>query len=59
MNRPIEASNKVTLDQEAAENLKVTRNDFMNAIDGDIKPAFGVGAEDFEFYIRYCCGVTN
>jgi len=52
MNRPIKASNKVTLDQEAAENLKVTRNDFMNALDGDIKPAFGVSAEDFELYIR-------
>ena len=52
MNRPIKATNKVTLDQEAAENLKVTRNDFMNALDGDIKPAFGVSAEDFELYIR-------
>ena len=52
MNRPIKATNKVTLDQEAAENLKVTRNDFMNALDGDIKLAFGVSAEDFELYIR-------
>jgi vesicle-fusing ATPase len=52
MNRPIKASNKVTLDQEAAENLKVTRTDFMNALQSDIKPAFGVSAEDFELYIR-------
>ena len=52
MNRPIKASNKVQLDQDAAEKLKITRNDFMNALASDIKPAFGVSAEDFEMYIR-------
>jgi len=52
MNRPIKASNKVQLDQDAAEKLKITRNDFMNALATDIKPAFGVSAEDFEMYIR-------
>lgn len=58
MNRPIKANNKVTIDQEAAENLKVTRQDFMTAFeDGDIKPVFGVAAEDFELYIRN--GIIN
>jgi vesicle-fusing ATPase len=52
MNRPIKASNKVTLDADAAEKLRVTRDDFMNALANDVKPAFGVSAEDFELYIR-------
>jgi vesicle-fusing ATPase len=52
MNRPIKASNKVMLDQEAAENLKITRMDFMQALANDCKAAFGVSAEDFEMYIR-------
>jgi vesicle-fusing ATPase len=52
MNRPIKASNKVILEQDAADKLKVTRNDFMNALANDIKPAFGVSAEDFEAYMR-------
>lgn len=53
MNRPIKANAKVTIDQEACENLMVTRQDFMTAYeDGDIKPVFGVSSEDFETYIR-------
>lgn len=57
MNRPIKASSKVILDSNAAENLKVTRSDFMNALANDIKAAFGVSAEDFEVYIRN--GIVN
>ena len=57
MNRPIKASSKVVLDSNAAENLKVTRDDFMNALANDIKAAFGVSAEDFEVYIRN--GIVN
>ena len=41
-NRVAEA---VTLVANAAENLKVTRDDFMNALASDIKPAFGVSAK--------------
>ena len=52
MNRPIKASNKVTLDPDAFEKLKVSRDDFMHALANDIKPSFGVSAEDFELYIR-------
>lgn len=57
MNRPIKATNKVVLDSDAAEKLKITRTDFMNALANDIKPAFGVSAEDFELYIRN--GIVN
>lgn len=57
MNRPIKASSKVVLDSNAAENLKVTRSDFMNALANDIKAAFGVSAEDFEVFIRN--GIVN
>lgn len=52
MNRPIKASNKVQLDHDAVEKLKISRSDFMNALANDIKPAFGISAEDFELYIR-------
>lgn len=52
MNRPIKASSKVQVDLDAIEKLKVTRDDFMYALANDVKPAFGVSAEDFEAYIR-------
>ena len=52
MNRPIKASSKVQLDSDAVDKLKINRDDFMNALANDIKPKFGVSAEDFELYIR-------
>ena len=52
MNRPIKASNKVQLDQDAVEKFKVNRADFVHALTNDVKPAFGVSAEDLELYIR-------
>jgi vesicle-fusing ATPase len=57
MNRPIKAASKVTIDQDAAEKLQITRDDFMHALANDVKPAFGVSAEDFELYIRN--GIIN
>ncbi|XP_066599259.1 vesicle-fusing ATPase 1-like [Prorops nasuta] len=45
MNRLIKASNKVEVDPAAMEKLMVSRNDFLNALDNDIKPAFGLSAE--------------
>ena len=45
MNRPIKASNKVTLDTNAVDYLKVTHDDFMNALASDFEPAFGVSAK--------------
>lgn len=38
MNRLIKASNKVEVDTKAVEKLKVTRADFLHALEHDIKP---------------------
>ncbi|KAK3593526.1 hypothetical protein CHS0354_037052 [Potamilus streckersoni] len=51
MNRLIKASNKVEVDPDAGEKLKVCRADFMHALEHDIKPAFGSSKEEFEKYV--------
>lgn len=38
MNRLIKATNKVEVDPNAVEKLKVTRADFLHALEHDIKP---------------------
>ncbi|KAM7346865.1 comatose [Cochliomyia hominivorax] len=48
MNRLIKADAKVTVDPEAMEKLKVTRADFLHALENDIKPAFGTAMEILE-----------
>ncbi|XP_065366062.1 vesicle-fusing ATPase 1 [Calliphora vicina] len=48
MNRLIKADSKVSVDPEAMEKLKVTRADFMHALENDIKPAFGTAMEILE-----------
>ncbi|KAI8127984.1 vesicle-fusing ATPase 1 [Lucilia cuprina] len=48
MNRLIKADAKVTVDPEAMEKLKVTRSDFLHALENDIKPAFGTAMEILE-----------
>lgn len=45
MNRLIKAASKVEVDPEAMEKLLVNRNDFMYALENDIKPAFGAAGE--------------
>lgn len=45
MNRLIKAASKVEVDPEAMEKLLVNRNDFIHALENDIKPAFGAAAE--------------
>ncbi|EDX13021.1 GD20473 [Drosophila simulans] len=45
MNRLIKADSKVHVDPEAMEKLRVTRADFLHALDNDIKPAFGAAQE--------------
>lgn len=45
MNRLIKAASKVEVDPEAMEKLLVNRNDFIHALEFDIKPAFGAAAE--------------
>lgn len=51
MNKLVKAEGKVLIDPNAVENLTVNRNDFELALLGDIKPAFGANAEDFENYV--------
>lgn len=45
MNRLIKASSKVEVDPQAIEKLLVCRDDFLNALENDIKPAFGAADE--------------
>ncbi|XP_072105090.1 vesicle-fusing ATPase isoform X2 [Mobula birostris] len=51
MNRHIKAASKVEVDMEKAERLQVTRGDFFNSLENDIKPAFGINQEDYDSYI--------
>lgn len=46
MNRLIKAASKVEIDPEATEKLCVNRQDFLHALENDIKPAFGTNMED-------------
>jgi len=57
MNRLVKAASKVQVDPEAIEKLKIVRDDFMYALEHDIKPAFGHAAEQIEQYLRY--GIIN
>lgn len=41
MNKLVKATSKVELDPQAFEKLLVTRQDFLHALENDIKPAFG------------------
>ncbi|NXS95229.1 NSF ATPase, partial [Jacana jacana] len=43
--------NKVEVDMEKAESLRVTRGDFFASLENDIKPAFGTNQEDYASYI--------
>lgn len=57
MNRLIKAASKVEVDPEAMEKLLVNREDFLHALDNDIKPAFGTAAEALETYLAR--GIIN
>lgn len=57
MNRLIKADSKVAVDPEAMEKLLVNRQDFLHALENDIKPAFGTAAEALETYLAR--GVIN
>lgn len=57
MNRLIKASNKVEVDPNASEKLLVMRDDFINALENDIKPAFGTSAELLEGFLAR--GIIN
>lgn len=51
MNRHIKASSTVEVNMETAEQLQVSRVDFMASLNNDIKPAFGTNEEDYASYI--------
>lgn len=51
MNRLIKAASKVEVDPEAIEKLLVCRDDFLHALNNDVKPAFGTAAEALETYL--------
>jgi vesicle-fusing ATPase len=48
MNRLIKATNKVEVDPDALQKLLVKRDDFMHALEHDVKPAFGTSSEAIE-----------
>ncbi|CAL1535664.1 unnamed protein product [Lymnaea stagnalis] len=51
MNRLIKATSKVEVDTEAIEKLKITRADFLHALQHDIKPAFGSSKEELDVFL--------
>ncbi|CAG9761013.1 unnamed protein product [Ceutorhynchus assimilis] len=57
MNRLIKAASKVEVDPEAMEKLLVTNDDFMHALEHDIKPAFGTAEEILNHYLTR--GILN
>lgn len=57
MNRLIKASSKVEVDPNASEKLLVMRDDFINALENDIKPAFGTSSELVEGFLAR--GIIN
>lgn len=48
MNRLVKATSKVELDPQAFDKLLVSRDDFIHALENDIKPAFGTSQEAIE-----------
>nr|WIM01502.1 vesicle-fusing ATPase 1-like [Limnephilus lunatus] len=57
MNRLIKAASKVELDPQAMEKLYVNRQDFLHALENDIKPAFGTSAEALDHFLSR--GIIN
>ena len=48
MNHLIKATSKVEVDPDAMQKLRITRADFLHALEHDIKPAFGTNSELIE-----------
>ncbi|XP_043224974.1 vesicle-fusing ATPase 1-like [Amphibalanus amphitrite] len=53
LNRLIKASNKVSVDPDAASKICVQRSDFLHALENDIKPAFGTSADMLEHFMSH------
>jgi len=52
INKLVKATEKAQVDPDVYNKLSVERNDFMIALDSDIKPSFGTSAEEIETSIR-------
>lgn len=52
MNRLVKATSKVQVDPQALDKLLITRDDFLLALENDIKPAFGTSSEMIERLIK-------
>ena len=50
LNRLVKADGTVTVDEDAADNLRVTMEDFHHALDNDIKPALGSSQDQLETF---------
>ena len=50
LNRLVKADGTVTVDEDAADNLKVTMDDFLHALEHDIKPALGSSQDQLETF---------
>uniref|UniRef100_H2YXP3 Vesicle-fusing ATPase n=2 Tax=Ciona savignyi TaxID=51511 RepID=H2YXP3_CIOSA len=50
--RHTKAGNKVEVDLETIDELKVRRADFMAGLENDVKPAYGAKEEDIQRYMR-------
>jgi vesicle-fusing ATPase len=52
MNRIIKAKDRVEVDNDEADNLMVTSEDFEYAIEHDVKPAFGISEAELSSFVR-------
>lgn len=50
LNRLVKADGTVTVDEDAADNLRVTMEDFHHALDNDIKPALGSSQDQLDTF---------
>ena len=53
LNRLVKADGGVSVDTEAVESLRITRADFLHALDNDIKPALGSAQDLLEGNMKY------
>lgn len=51
MNRLVKAEGTVKVDPNAMDELKISRMDFLHAIENDIRPTFGAASDDSEHFI--------
>ena len=52
MNRAVKVASKAEIDEEIAENLKISQNDFLLALENDVRPAFGTNSAYLENYAK-------